>query len=201
VEELTAGLVDSRTVWRYLKAIAAVVLIGATVLGSALTTRNVGSFSRAMAVTPEWEEALTWLRAEENTPEDSVIMTWWDYGYWILDVAHRVPVVDNGVHWPSYDQDIARVYCATNDAEAVEILQKYGARYLVFSEIEIEILPVISNEALGVAYGDMIEIPSKLRNSLFARSLDGRIELGGGLRQVYPAVEIEEPAVVILALE
>jgi len=201
VEELMAGLVDSRTVWRYLKAIAAVVLIGATVLGSALTTRNVGSFSRSMAVNPEWEEALMWLRAEENTPEDSVIMTWWDYGYWILDLAHRVPVVDNGVHWPSYDRDIARVYCATNDAEAVEIMQKYGADYLVFSDIEIEILPVISKEALGVAYGDMIEIPANLRNTLFARSLDGRIELGGGLRQVYPAVEIEDPAVVILALE
>jgi len=127
-------------------------------------------------------------------------MTWWDYGYWILDLGHRVPVVDNGVHWPSYDKDIARVYCATNDAEAVEIMQKYGARYLVFSDIDIEILPVISNEALGKAYGDMTVIPRELKSSLFARSLGGQIEFGGNLKRVYPAGDIAEPAVVILAL-
>jgi len=199
--EMGAGLVDSRTVWRYLRTIAAVVLIAAIVLVSALLSRNLGSASRTMAVTPEWEEALTWLRAEENTPEDSKIMTWWDYGYWILDLAHRVPVVDNGVHWPSYDRDIARVYCATDDAEAAEIMLEHGARYLVFSDVEIGILPVISQEALGTAYGDMIDIPAELKDSLFSRSLNGQIEFGSGLTRVYPAADIAKPSVVILALE
>lgn len=199
--QMATGLADSRAVLRYLGMVAAVVLIAATVLGSALTSRNVGSFSPIMAVTPEWEEALTWLHAEENTPEDSKVMTWWDYGYWILDVAHRVPVADNGVHLPDWDRDIARVYCATDDGEAVQIMRKYGARYLVFSDIEIRILPVISQKALGKAYGDQIHIPQELKNSLFARSLDGQITFGGELRRVYPAVEIEKPPVVILALE
>ena len=197
--EVATGIADSRSVLRYLRAIAAVVLIAATILGSALTTRSVGSFSRIMAVTPEWEEALTWLR--ENTPEDSKIVSWWDYGYWILDLGHRVPVVDNGVHWVSTDRDIARVYCATDDAEAVEIMQKYGARYIVFSDIEIKILPVISWEALEKAYGDQIHIPPELKDSLYARSLGGQAEFGGGLRRVYPASEIEKPPVVILALD
>jgi len=199
--QLGAGLVDSRTVWRYMRATVAVVLIAAIVLVSALLSRNVGSASRTMAVTPEWEEALTWLR--ENTPEDSEtrIMTWWDYGYWILDVAHRVPVVDNGIHWESYDRDIAEVYCATDDAEAAEIMLDHGARYLVFSDVEIGILPVISQEALGTAYGDMIDIPAELKGSLFSRSLNGQIEFGGGLTRVYPAADIAKPSVVILALE
>jgi hypothetical protein len=199
--EVAAGLADSRTILKYLSATAAVVLIAATILGSALMSRNVGSFSRIMAVTPEWEEALNWMRAEENTPQDSKIMSWWDYGYWILDLGHRVPVVDNGIHWPSYDRDIARVYCATDDAEAVEIMQKYGARYLVFSDIEIKILPVISWEALEAAYGDQLSIPPELRESLFARSLGGQTEFDGGLRRVYPAVDVAKPPVVILALE
>ena len=128
-------------------------------------------------------------------------MTWWDYGYWILDLAQRAPVVDNGVHWPSYDRDVARVYCSTNDSEAVEIMNKYGARYLVFSKEEIYTLPGISKEALGVAYGDGTHVPPELKKSLFSRSLEGQIEFDGRLKRVYPGVEIEKPAVVILAFE
>jgi asparagine N-glycosylation enzyme membrane subunit Stt3 len=199
--EVASGLADWRSVLTYLKPIAAVLLIALTILGSALTSRNVGSFSRIMSVTPEWEEALMWMRDQENTPEDSKIISWWDYGYWILDLAHRVPVVDNGVHWLSYDEDIARAYCATSDDEAAEIMQKYGARYFIFSDIEIRILPVISWEAFDAAYGDQVSIPRELRDSLFARSLRGQTEFGGGLRRVYPATDVAEPSVVILALE
>jgi asparagine N-glycosylation enzyme membrane subunit Stt3 len=199
--EVATGVADSRTVLAYLRVMAAVLLIALTILGSALTSPYVGSFSRIMAVTPEWEEALTWMRAEENTPEDSKIITWWDYGYWVLDLAHRVPVVDNGWHPLNCDQDIARVYCATNDADAVEIMQKYRARYLVFSDIEIKILPVISWEGLEAAYGDKLSIPPELKDSLYARSLRGQTEFSGGLKRVYPASDIEKPPVVILALE
>jgi AglB core domain len=199
--ELGAGLVDSRTLWRYVRAMVAVVLIIAIILVSGAISYRIGSTTRLVAVTLEWQEALTWLR--ENTPEDSEtkVMTWWDSGYWILDVAHRVPVVDNGVHWESYDRDIAQVYCATSDADAANIMQKYGARYLVFSKEEIAILPVISEEALGTAYGDGKDVPRELRGSLFSRSLNGQVEFGGGLRRVYPAAEIGEPAVAILALD
>jgi len=177
----------------------AVVLIIAVVLVSGAVSYRIGSTTRLVAVTPEWQEALAWLR--DNTPEDSVIMTWWDSGYWILDVAHRVPVVDNGVHWESHDRDIAQVYCSTSDADAVNIIQKYGARYLVFSKEEIAILPTITEEALGTAYGDGKDVPRELRGSLFYRSLNGQVEFGGGLRRVYPAAEIEEPPVAILALD
>ena len=36
---------------------------------------------------------LTWLK--ENTPEDAVIFSWWDYGYWIETVGERTTLVDN----------------------------------------------------------------------------------------------------------
>jgi asparagine N-glycosylation enzyme membrane subunit Stt3 len=199
--ELGLGSVDSRTVWRYLRAIVAMVLIAAIILASLWVSYNMGSRISRVAATPEWREALTWLR--ENTPEDGEVktMTWWDYGYWIFDLAQRVPVVDNGVHWESYDRDIATVYCAEDDDEAVEIMHKHGARYLVFSELDFEVLPVITMEALGTAYGDGTYIPRELKGSLFSRSLNGQIEFGGGLRRVYPAIDIEKPSVVILALE
>ncbi len=43
-----------------------------------------------------WQEALSWI--EENTPEDSVIIADWGYGYWIESAAHRRSIM-NGKHY------------------------------------------------------------------------------------------------------
>jgi dolichyl-diphosphooligosaccharide---protein glycosyltransferase len=41
----------------------------------------------------DFREAYYWLR--QNTPEDSVVMSWWDYGYQIAGMADRPTLVDN----------------------------------------------------------------------------------------------------------
>lgn len=41
----------------------------------------------------DFREAYYWLR--ENTPKDSVVMSWWDYGYQIAGFADRPTLVDN----------------------------------------------------------------------------------------------------------
>ncbi len=41
---------------------------------------------------PVWLDALRWVR--ENTPADSVVVSWWDYGYWISVVGQRASVAD-----------------------------------------------------------------------------------------------------------
>ena len=41
----------------------------------------------------DFREAYYWLR--QNTPKDTVIMSWWDYGYQIAGMADRVTLVDN----------------------------------------------------------------------------------------------------------
>ncbi|MEM1935286.1 MAG: STT3 domain-containing protein [Sulfolobales archaeon] len=41
---------------------------------------------------PVWIDGLRWIR--ENTPTDSVIVAWWDYGYWISVVGQRASVAD-----------------------------------------------------------------------------------------------------------
>ncbi|RUA14311.1 MAG: hypothetical protein DSY28_01090, partial [Alphaproteobacteria bacterium] len=35
--------------------------------------------------TNDWSDSMQWLK--ENTPEDAVIASWWDYGYWISTLA------------------------------------------------------------------------------------------------------------------
>lgn len=41
----------------------------------------------------DYREAYYWLR--QNTPQDAVVMSWWDYGYQIAGMADRSTMVDN----------------------------------------------------------------------------------------------------------
>ena len=41
----------------------------------------------------DWIQALQWVR--QDTPTNSVIISWWDYGYWFAVMGNRTTVVDN----------------------------------------------------------------------------------------------------------
>ena len=43
--------------------------------------------------TNDWLETLEWIKL--NTPENAVIASWWDYGYWIQTMSDRPTLVDN----------------------------------------------------------------------------------------------------------
>jgi len=48
--------------------------------------------SLTFAPSDAWLKTMQWL--EENTDEDAVIVSWWDYGYWIKREAHRKAYVN-----------------------------------------------------------------------------------------------------------
>ena len=41
----------------------------------------------------DWKDAMLWIK--ENTSEDAVIASWWDYGYWITTLSERTTLADN----------------------------------------------------------------------------------------------------------
>ena len=41
----------------------------------------------------DWKESMEWLK--NNTHEDAVIASWWDYGYWITTLSDRTTLIDN----------------------------------------------------------------------------------------------------------
>jgi dolichyl-diphosphooligosaccharide--protein glycosyltransferase len=43
--------------------------------------------------TNDWSDAMHWLNVK--TPKDSVVVAWWDYGYWISTLGERKSVSDN----------------------------------------------------------------------------------------------------------
>jgi len=47
----------------------------------------------------DWKDATLWIK--QNTTEDAVIASWWDYGYWITTLSERSTLIDNAtlVDW------------------------------------------------------------------------------------------------------
>merc|ERR1719235_3087725 len=43
-------------------------------------------------IVDDYREAYWWLR--DNTPQDSRVMAWWDYGYQIAGIANRTTIAD-----------------------------------------------------------------------------------------------------------
>lgn len=76
----------------------------------------------------DFREAYYWLR--QNTPNDSVVMSWWDYGYQIAGMADRPTLVDNNT-WNN--THIATVGKAMSSSEEVAypILRKHDVDYVL----------------------------------------------------------------------
>ena len=52
-----------------------------------------GGTSFSNLASDDWKDATLWLK--ENTPQDSIIASWWDYGYWITTLSERTTLADN----------------------------------------------------------------------------------------------------------
>jgi len=78
-----------------------------------------------------WYDALTWLNRE--TPQDSILLSWWDYGHWITSVAKRRCVTDGSTTDFQAIQSTALAYLSPED-KAVEIFQKYDVEYVIVPE-------------------------------------------------------------------
>ena len=56
----------------------------------------------------DWFHATSWIK--ENTPTDSVIFSWWDYGYWIQTLGERTTLIDNSTLADQQIEKVARTF-------------------------------------------------------------------------------------------
>ena len=78
--------------------------------------------------TTDWTDSLMWIK--NNTPENAVIASWWDYGYWIQTIGERTTLADNSTQDTKIIQKIAKIFLATPD-EGWQSLQELEADYFV----------------------------------------------------------------------
>jgi hypothetical protein len=165
-----------------LKKVGLVAMLLLQVLISSSVATNVGSII-VVAPDKDWQDALAYLR--EETPKDSVVMSQWSWGYWILDLGQRKPFVDNGFYgWDSERlRDVGLAYSTADLAEAAQIMQKRGVEYLVLTKFDVDLFAARILEDAGVneAKGN----DTFAADSLVVRALNGQFESGGGLKVVH----------------
>ena len=116
--------------------------------------------------TNDWLDTLEWIKL--NTPENAVIASWWDYGYWIQTLAERTTFVDNSTLIDSRIQHMAKILMgAPNDSW--NMLKEMNADYvLVFlsaqkindnSEDKLYVLSGGGEESKVVWFARIAELP------------------------------------------
>jgi asparagine N-glycosylation enzyme membrane subunit Stt3 len=83
-------------------------------------------------VSDNWFDAMDWLK--EDADEDSLVVTWWDPGHFIVYTT-GLKVHADGAQCPDYEcviydhnvriQDMGRIFTTSDEDEAISILEKY----------------------------------------------------------------------------
>ena len=110
----------------------------------------------------DWLVTMNWIKS--NTPPDAIILSWWDYGYWITTLGERKTLVDNAaLSKPPTIHTIANMFLDSPE-HGFDTLQQLHADYVV---VYVAGERNFSNE-LGESYelsggevgkiGDMIQV-------------------------------------------
>jgi len=90
----------------------------------------------------DWLDTLEWIKT--NTNENSIVASWWDYGYWIQTMSERTTIIDNATIGSWQISKIAQAYLSNPD-EGWNILQNMNADYVIV---------FIAGERLDAKYND-----------------------------------------------
>ncbi len=76
----------------------------------------------------DFREAYYWLR--RNTPKDSKILSWWDYGYQIAGFSDRITIVDNNTWNNKHIAAVGKVM-ASGESVAYKTMRQLDANYVL----------------------------------------------------------------------
>jgi dolichyl-diphosphooligosaccharide--protein glycosyltransferase len=100
-----------------------------------------------------WYSSLQWLKDSNNSPEpfddpdfyyelyetpfhypESAygVMSWWDYGYFIMQIAHRIPNSNPG---QAHAVEAAQFFTAQNESSANRLADELGTKYVVIDSL------------------------------------------------------------------
>lgn len=93
------------------------------------TTQYSYSQLRPGGTLNDWTESLDWMRT--NLPGDTVVVSWWDYGYWLTPLGNVTTVCDNGNYNVKVNGMVGMSFMQTNEIYSAEILKLLGAEYVL----------------------------------------------------------------------
>jgi dolichyl-diphosphooligosaccharide--protein glycosyltransferase len=153
----------------YFKLVSGVALIGLVFIPSVWLG---AAFAKdAVSIDPEWKDSLEWL--ETSTPATSYylepsetpeygVLSWWDYGNWIVYVGKR-PVVSN--NFQTGIEDSARFFLTDSEEEAKTIIEKLNVKYVITDTLMAEGKFSAITEIAGKEIGDYYEVETVKENT------------------------------------
>ena len=91
----------------------------------------------------QWQNAMSWVK--ENTPENSIFVHWWDYGYWVQYLGQRPTVTDGGHAIGFWDHLIGRyILTTTNPETALSFMKTQNVSYLLIDQTDLGKYPAYS---------------------------------------------------------
>ncbi len=95
--------------------------------GYAPATIVTSSLPTVRQAPQDWLEALTWMK--DNLPDNAVVFSWWDYGYWITAVGGKKSLADNGTMNTTQISVIGRTFLSDFNV-SLPTLKKYNVSYV-----------------------------------------------------------------------
>jgi dolichyl-diphosphooligosaccharide--protein glycosyltransferase len=80
----------------------------------------------------DWLQALAWMN--DNLPDDAIVVSWWDHGYWIEAVANKTTLADGSTMKRGQINNIALIMMS-NYTESLRILEGYNATHIVVFQV------------------------------------------------------------------
>jgi len=101
---------------------------------------------------PDWIDTLNWMRY--NLPPDAVVISWWDYGYWITTIANKTSLADNGTLNSTQMKKIGEMFMSS-ETRTLEIVEDFNrqARTRGFSNKITHVLAFFTFDGNGNDYG------------------------------------------------
>lgn len=94
----------------------------------------------------QWQQAMSWVR--NNTPQDSIFVHWWDYGYWVQYLGERPTITDGGHGNAFWDHLIGRYLLTTqNPKSALGFMKAQEVDYLLIDQTDLGKYPAYSKIA------------------------------------------------------
>jgi len=148
----------------------------------------------------DWYDALQWLQSHTPEPFESDdayyrtdlvipdaahstaygVLAWWDYGYWIARVAHRIP---NSNPKQTQVKEVAAFLLAQGPAEAAAVLDALHSRYVIVDGVLQSVVPV--EDGQHVAFFPAIAVSAGRRPTEYCEDFEVPGEQSAGSMQTY----------------
>ena len=108
----------------------------------------------------DWPDALNWIKT--NTPYDSVIFSWWDYGYWITTVGDRISLADNATLIDHQIVKIGNTFFKNDEDAWLQLTKSHPGEINEFGEIGMPSM-LDDKEKAGLTESQIEKLEDKLR--------------------------------------